>query len=524
VVALAAVSLTVTAPVRVTYPGVYVEEVPGRVGSIIGVSTSVTAFVGAFSRGPLDEAVQVFSFQDFKREFGGLAADSEASYAVYQFFLNGGSQAWVVRTAGDDPAPTAAFADIQDGSGGVAFEVHARSPGAWGNLIRVRVHDSTSSPGDRFDLVISLTGDPAKPSSTLRTEEFLGLSVNEADVHYVKTVVNETSRLIRIDGLVNGNRPAVEGSPQEELTSGADGSPPATADLIGEIACKTGIHALDDVDLFNILCIPRLATMLSTDARDVIAAAIDYCEGRKAFFIIDPPGDVATPEEMKSWVKDAGSSANAAVYYPRMRVADPLDDHQFRSVGPSGTIAGLYARTDVTRGVWKAAAGTEAALVNVSDLEVLLTNGENGILNSLGINCLRDFPVIGIVCWGARTLAGNDQMGSEWRYVPVRRLALFIEESLIRGTQSVALEPNDETLWAQIRLNVGAFMHSLFRQGAFQGSTPKDAYFVKCDAETTTQSDIDQGIVSFYVGFAPLKPAEFSILKIDWIAAVPTTD
>ena len=176
------------------------------------------------------------------------------------------------------------------------------------------------------------------------------------------------------------------------------------------------------------------------------------------------------------------------------------------------------ARTDSARGVWKAPAGIEATLAGVAELTVKLTDGENGILNPLGVNCLRSFPVIGRVAWGARTLRGADQLADDYKYVPVRRLALFIEESLYRGTQWVVFEPNDEPLWAQIRLNVGAFMHGLFRQGAFQGQTPRDAYFVKCDRETTTQNDINLGIVNIVVGFAPLKPAEFVIIKLQQIA------
>ena len=181
-------------------------------------------------------------------------------------------------------------------------------------------------------------------------------------------------------------------------------------------------------------------------------------------------------------------------------------------------MAGLYSRTDAERGVWKAPAGTDATLRGVSYLEYRLSDQENGVLNPLGINAIRTFGVYGTVAWGARTLVGADQQTSEWKYVPVRRLALYLEESLFEGTKWVVFEPNDEPLWAQIRLNVGAFMHNLFRQGAFQGRTPRDAYFVKCDKETTTQNDINRGIVNIVVGFAPLKPAEFVVIKLTQIA------
>jgi phage tail sheath protein FI len=185
---------------------------------------------------------------------------------------------------------------------------------------------------------------------------------------------------------------------------------------------------------------------------------------------------------------------------------------------PCGAVAGVFARTDASRGVWKAPAGLEATLVGVSQLSVSLTDAENGELNPLAINCLRTMPAVGSVAWGSRTLNGDDRLASEWKYIPVRRLALYIEESLYRGTQWVVFEPNDEPLWAQIRLNLGAFMHNLFRQGAFQGKTPREAYFVKCDKETTTQNDINLGIVNILVGFAPLKPAEFVVIKIQQIA------
>jgi phage tail sheath protein FI len=223
---------------------------------------------------------------------------------------------------------------------------------------------------------------------------------------------------------------------------------------------------------------------------------------------------------MQTWLgENAGlRAANAAVYYPRAFVPDPLNRNRPRSFAASGTIAGLYSRTDAQRGVWKAPAGTDARLRNVASLTYTMTDAENGILNPLGVNCLRTFPIYANICWGARTMEGADQIASDWKYIPVRRTTLFIEESLYRGTQWVVFEPNDEPLWAQVRLNVGAFMHDLFRKGAFQGAMPSDAYFVRCDSDTTTRTDIDNGIVNIEVGFAPLKPAEFVILKIQQIA------
>jgi phage tail sheath protein FI len=240
--------------------------------------------------------------------------------------------------------------------------------------------------------------------------------------------------------------------------------------------------------------------------------------------LVDPPSAWTSKDTAKAQFTDPNQdfvgtrSKNAALFFPRLKQPNPLRDNQIEEFAPCGAVAGIFSRTDAQRGVWKAPAGLEANLVGVPQLSVSLTDDENGELNPLGVNCLRSFPVSGRVVWGARTLQGADRLASEWKYVPVRRLALFIEESLYRGTQWVVFEPNDEPLWAQIRLNVGAFMQRLFRQGAFQGTTPRAAYLVKCDSETTTQNDIDLGIVNILVGFAPLKPAEFVIIKIQQLA------
>lgn len=260
----------------------------------------------------------------------------------------------------------------------------------------------------------------------------------------------------------------------------------------------------------------------------VYQAAMEYCVARRALLIVDPPAawgkDPATATGKAIAGLDAlglaGTAArNAALYFPRVREADSLSEGRLDTFVPCGAVAGVMARTDVQRGVWKAPAGVDAALNGVQALEVNLNDLENGQLNQLGINCLRSFPGgIGRVVWGARTLRGSDQLADEYKYVPVRRLALYIEESLFRGTKWVVFEPNDEPLWAQIRMNVGAFMHNLFRQGAFQGSSARDAYLVKCDKDTTTQNDVNSGIVNIVVGFAPLKPAEFVIIKIQQLA------
>jgi phage tail sheath protein FI len=311
-------------------------------------------------------------------------------------------------------------------------------------------------------------------------------------------------------------------------TPGSDGSgvPPAALDYLGgkqgEAEGK-GIYALrDETTFFNMLCLPSREAI----GAEVWAAAAQVCAERRAMLIVDPP-----PSTTKDW-NDVGTVAdvcqggyfdslgdfrkNAVLYFPRLVATG--DDGPHTEYPPCGVIAGIWARTDGQRGVWKAPAGTEATVVGATDLALTMNNLENGTLNVLGINCLRRFPIIGQVVWGARTMVGADAQTSEWKYLPVRRLALFLEESLFRGSQWIVFEPNDEPLWAQIRLNFGAFLHDMFRQGAFQGSTPKDAYFVKCDRETTTQNDIDRGIVNIVVGFAPLKPAEFVVIQLQQMA------
>ena len=301
-------------------------------------------------------------------------------------------------------------------------------------------------------------------------------------------------------------------------TVGNNGMPPLATDLIGNEAAKTGLYALENVDLFNMLVMPDATA--GSGLMNVLTEAIAYCTRRRAFMIIDAPETIGTFAQAQTWMGATASplrSRNSALYFPRIREPDPTKNGAVGTFAAAGALAGLYARTDAERGVWKAPAGTSATIVGATGLSYTLTDRENGTLNPLGLNALRTFPVIGTVSWGARTGRGADALADEYKYVPVRRLALFLEESLYRGTQWVVFEPNDEPLWSQVRLNLGAFMHTLFAQGAFQGRTPRDAYFVKCDKETTTPNDVDLGRVNIVVGFAPLKPAEFVIIQIQQI-------
>jgi phage tail sheath protein FI len=285
--------------------------------------------------------------------------------------------------------------------------------------------------------------------------------------------------------------------------------------LVGSADQCTGLFALDTVDDLNILCIPATRKLSAAEAAVVIRSAVQYCESRLAFLIVDLPQDIDTVPAACRWMEEnAGlASRNAAVYFPNLLIQDPLHQESLRAVAPSGTIAGIYTRTDSQHGVWKAPAGLHANLIGVQALSYRITNQEDGILNPLAINALRSFPN-SIVCWGARTMAGSDAANSEWKYIPVRRLALYIESSLRRGLQWAVFEPNQEPLWSEIRSTVGDFLHNLFLQGALQGQSPKEAYLVQCDATTTTPSDIESGRVNLLVGFAPLKPSEFILLQI----------
>jgi len=322
---------------------------------------------------------------------------------------------------------------------------------------------------------------------------------------------------------------------QTATASGTDGNGglPTSHDLIGDPSLFTGIYALQKVDLFNLLSIPDATRALpsspstpdpTVDPALIYDTAITFCDQRRAFLLVDPPpgidkitGGVTGAVDWKS--HGIGSTdPNGAAYWPRIRVPDLLNKGNLRTFAPSGAVAGVYAATDGSLGVWKAPAGINATLNTVQGLTYQLIDPENGLLNPLGMNCLRTFPVYGNVVWGARTLAGADALASQWKYVPVRRTALYLEESLYRGLQWAVFEPNDEPLWSAIRLNVNSFMQTLFAKQAFQGQTPDEAYFVKCDSETTTQTDIDNGIVNVLVGFAPLQPAEFVVIQIEQLA------
>jgi phage tail sheath protein FI len=529
-------------PATLTYPGVYVEEIPSGVRTITGVATSITAFVGKALRGPTDEPITITSFGDFERIFGGLHRDFTLGYAVRDFFVNGGGQAVIVRLY--KPAASKASKALFEVAN---LTLEAATEGAWGMQLRARVDKKPAAdpnivavaqrlgvlPADLFDLTV-------RDGGTGAIETFLNLTTKES-ARRADRVLKAESSLVRVAASLalpsatspvahtgaltdadvwTNNTKSTPAKTTAATDEAVDSAALDSAAYKGSQATKTGLYQLEKADLFNLLCI-------LPDARggdvpdDVYQEALTYCAKRRAMLIVDPKNawTVSTVAAGVGGMNLNGDAArNAAIYFPRVKQADPKLDSQIETFVPCGMIAGVMARTDTQRGVWKAPAGIDASLNGVAGLQVEMTDAENGLLNPLGINCLRTFPVYGRVAWGARTLRGADVAADEYKYIPVRRLVLFIEESLYRGSKWVVFEPNDEPLWAQIRLNFSAFMQNLFRQGAFQGRTPREAYFVKCDKETTTQNDINLGIVNIVVGFAPLKPAEFVVIKIQQMA------
>jgi phage tail sheath protein FI len=566
----------------VSYPGVYIQEIPSGVHTITAVATSIAAFVGRAARGPVNEPVTCLSFADFQTNFGGEWSLSNLGFAVNDFFANGGTQAIVVRLYHADPGnpsanpPVAPPTTTQTLSIG-PLQFIAISPGSWGVNLRVTVDQNNISSTVATSLgltttdLFNLTVVDTSPGGA--TEYYSNLTVKNSP-NRVDNVLANQSNLILYHGTPDPTKAiqagqdtlggletaystaeaalnaAIAADPTanvatqtaaaqtaytnlqtaytQENAAISDGLWLTTADFLppGGLTNKQGIYALEQVTLFNMLYIPPYHNPTDTLDWDtiLIGSAATYCEQRRAMLLVDAPKDWTTaPIALSKFTNTTTDyvgtrSRNAALYFPRLNEVNPLQNNQIQSFGAGGAIAGLYAQTDGQRGVWKAPAGQSVLFNGISGLTVPLTDPENGTLNPLGVNCLRTFPGVGSVVWGARTLRGSDQLADEYKYVPVRRTALFIESSLYQGLQWAVFEPNADPLWAEIRLNVGSFMQTLFRQGAFQGTSPQDAYFVKCDSSTNPQNLINQGIVTVVVGFAPLQPAEFVVIQVQQIA------
>lgn len=660
-----------------TFPGVYIREIPSGSRSIAGASTSIAAFVGGFARGPVDTPVRMFSLADFENNFGGLDGAHPASFAVSQFYINGGGTAYAVRVTNGAVAASVTMQDsaaanvLRATAGRMIGDRAVANPGEWGNALRIDIDYRCAIPATQFNMVISEVRLQDGIAQAVRTEVYRNLTMAAGPQNAI-AVVNAGSSLVSLDrdvawvsverpaqtgyhsrdlaitppnfallvgtpsvtvdfgggGLplpvafdfnalpapttiaeaaatlqaaIRGAHPAnrlfsqatvtVEGSrlriapgrnspdyapgiivsvvdvagvvaaqllldanpapvpPNPDMpnveqyfaeavaplglisaaAAGTDGNPlngataaNATASanaLRGNRGTRTGFYALDDVDAFNMLSIPEASELGSAaNLSSVMAPALAYVIEKRAMLFIDPLPGTDTLDEAETWLDDiAGAglrSPNSVAYYPLLRVPDPTSAGRLREIAPSGTMAGIWARTDGETGVWKAPAGTTAALRGVPELTHVLSDPQNGVLNPQGLNALRNFDVPGNIAWGARTLMGADLLASDWKYIPVRRTALFIESSLFDGLQWAVFQPNADPLWLEIRGAVTSFMQRLFRQGAFKGTSPREAFIVRCGPDTTTQADINAGIVNVFVGFAPLQPAEFVVVSL----------
>lgn len=445
-----------------------------------------------------------------------------------------------------------------DGSPGDVLALEAASPGDWANdrmsytlrklvaadlpsSVRRHVQELGLGALSFFSLNVTFSPGPGKAD---RAETYPVLAADDtAGPYRFDRVLANQSGLVAVSertpsakkdyfAAVKGAVDALGAEVSVGFAGGEASGPLQTSDYVGSEAARTGLHALDEVDLINLMCIPpdtrdpfaASSTQEDWNAKEgsVYSAALTYCRKRRAMLLIDAPlfwaGKVkdATLSKAVDGLFDTlggAAGANAAVYFPWMQRANAENFNEIEDFPPTGAVAGVMARTDAGRGVWKAPAGVDASVNGAGGLQIDLTDAQQGTYNLLGVNALRSLPMLGTVIWGARTLRGPEVLNDEWKYVPVRRLALYMEESLARGCRWAVFEPNDENLWSSLRTSIGGFMQDLQRQGAFYD------YFVRCDPSTTTPQDIELGIVNVWIGFAPVKPAEFVVLHFQQQAA-----
>jgi phage tail sheath protein FI len=502
-------------------PGVYVEEVEAGSRPIEGVGTAVAAFVGFAAQGPINTPTLVANWSQYTQVFGEFVEDCYLSHAVYGYFLNGGGSCYIVRVGGDRADGGAAVEQAGPSAALGSFRVVARSaPASGGGAgtkqaitagdISVEITDPPEgAPEDRFNLVVKRGG---------KVEETFPNLTTKRGKENVITVVREKSKVITIEE-VAGQALARPQTGEVVLSAPAPApAAPATVapdEYVGDASERTGFGGLEAVDEITMVSVPDLMGAYQRGALDLEAvkavqlAMIAHCElmGDRMAIIDPPPG--LSPQQVKEWRTDLAGydSKYAALYYPWIKVFDPASGVN-RFVPPSGHMAGVWARNDNTRGVHKAPANE--VVRGAIALETQLTRTEQELLNPIGVNCVRSFPGRGIRVWGARTLSSDPA----WRYLNVRRLFNYLEESILNGTQWVVFEPNDDALWSRIRRTISAFLVMEWRKGALFGLTPDEAFFVKCDRETNPAEAIDAGQVLCQVGIAPVKPAEFVIFQL----------
>lgn len=483
-------------------PGVAIEQAPALPGPLVAQPTSVALFVGRTRRGPVGLRQPVRSLREFERLFGPAPAGDTLAAAVSDFFANGGSQAQLLRlyrpvTPPADAAPPAAHPDgcARWSVGGL--RLRAADPGRWGQALQLQLK-LQAADASLFDLSIEDTACEA-------VEQFTGLSLQPGHPMEAGPWLEARSRLVRLDAPLPAD-PIGSGT-GELLRPGDDGEPLTAAALIGDAAAAGGLLSLAEEPPFHLLCLPP-----PDDATDwppaVWAAAARLARQARAVLLIDPPASWRSARDAVDGARHlCAGCPDAALYFPRL--AGPGGGRV-----PCGAVAGVIARTDRERGVWKAPAGLDASLRGAPGLTLALNDDQIGLLHAQAVNSLRPWPDRGTVVWGARTRDGMLGRSADFQYLPVRRLVLHIEDSLLRGLAWAVFEPNAEPLWAQLRLQAGSFMEGLFRQGAFQGSVSHDAYFVRCDGSTTHADDQRRGVVRLLVGLAPVRPAEFLLLRL----------
>ncbi|MUN61962.1 phage tail sheath family protein [Kocuria sediminis] len=503
-------------------PGVYVQEVEAGTRPIEGVGTAVAAFVGLAAKGPVNEPTLVSNWTQFSETFGDFVPGSYLAHSVYGYFLNGGGNCYIVRIGADGAdgdgqrskakQPKAVAGPPMAEVGG--YRITAKSTAANPKPVTVEFDapGGETPPEDQFKITITVEG---------RQPEVFDNVTTKKGPNNVATKVSAESKLVTIEEIATGSAPSKPDRGTVQLQAPEPEPEPPSADAlsadayVGDAADRTGFSGLEAVDEVTMVAVPDLIAAYEQGAIDgetlkaVQLALIAHCElmGDRMAIIDPPPG--LNAQRIKEWrVNDAGyDSKYAALYWPRLKVLDPSEGiHRF--VPPSGHVAGVWARNDDTRGVHKAPANE--VIRGVTSLETNITSAEQELLNPIGVNCVRSFPGRGIRVWGARTLSSD----AAWRYVNVRRLFNYLEESILQGTQWAVFEPNDPALWARIRRTISAFLTNEWRKGALFGTTPGEAFFVKCDAETNPAEGIDAGQVVCQVGVAPVKPAEFVVFQL----------
>lgn len=496
-------------------PGVYVEEIDSGSRPIEGVGTAVAAFVGLAEKGPYNRPTLISNWTQFTTTFGGFVDGACLAESVFAYFQNGGGNSYIVRigdTATNNGAPPKAIAAAPQGVLS-NLRVLALDSGAPADSIKVDVveYDKDGGEGQEptkaIKLVVSRDGQVV--------EEHLDVTTSRGKTNVVN-VVNAESRVIKLEQIAGRAVQDLQAGTEVVLAAPADVATPPPArltsdDYIGDAADRTGISGLEAIDEITMVCMPDLMTAYQRQAIDldtvqaVQDAMITHCElmGDRMAILDPPPGMNA--QQIKEWRVDKAryDSKYATLYWPWVSTKGG-DSY----LPPSGFVAGIWGRNDDTRGVHKAPANE--IVRGAIALETQITRNEHDLLNPVGINCIRAFPGRGIRVWGARTLSSDPA----WRYVNIRRLFNYLEESILQNTDWVVFEPNDQALWAKLRRTISAFLVNEWRKGALFGLTPDDAFFVKCDDETNPAEGIDAGEVCCLIGVAPVKPAEFVIFRL----------